>query len=203
MTGSNTFYRNSKTSSSGFTLVELVVTLAIAAILIVMSTSFGNVYQNNQISSYAQDLMTALQFARSEAVTRSTRVTVCKRDATDPQKCATTGDWSNGWLVFVDEDNNATVKNPTKDILRVHEPLKNKYTLYGAGHDIDSYVSFIATGFPRQTSNGMQSGSLVLCDWRGYKKYARKIVVGLAGRMRIVQGGDANDTSGPTTCPSS
>ena len=187
-------------SSAGFTLMEMMATLVIVAILAVLATNMRGVFQENQISSYAQDLMGSLQLARSEAVTRSTRVTVCRRDSSDPNQCATTGRWDNGWLVFVDENNNATVAKP-EDILRVHEALKDEFDLYGSGNDIDKYVSFIAAGFPRKTGGNMQSGSLVLCDPRGYNNHARKIIISTSGRMRLVKAGDTEDTAGPKTCP--
>jgi len=187
-------------SSAGFTLMELMTTLVIVAILAVLATNMRGVFQENQISSYAQDLMGSLQLARSEAVTRSTRITVCKRDSSNPNQCATTGRWDNGWLVFVDENNNATVAK-TADILRVHEALKDEFDLYGSGNDIENYVSFIAAGFPRKKGGNLQSGSLVLCDPRGYNNHARKIIIYTSGRMRLVKAGDKEDTVGPTTCP--
>jgi len=144
--------------------------------------------------------MAALQLARSEAVTRSARVTVCKRDPADPNKCAATGNWDNGWLVFVDENNNATVAKPD-NILRVHEALKDQFDLTGYNNNIDSYVSFIAAGFPRTTGGGLQIGSLVLCDPRGYDNHARKIIISSTGQMRLVKGKSGEDTAGHMTCP--
>ena len=187
-------------SSAGFTLMELMTTLVIVAILAVLATNMRGVFQENQISSYAQDLMASLQLARSEAVTRSTRITVCKRDSSNPNQCATTGRWDNGWLVFVDENNNATVAKP-EDILRVHEALKDGFNLTGYGTTMNSYVSFIASGFPRTMGGGLLIGDLVLCDSRGYANHARKIIISSAGRMKLVKAGDTEDTAGPKTCP--
>lgn len=92
---------------SGFTLVELMITLAIAAILLTIGVpSFNTLMQNSRLTTSTNDLIGALNLARSEAVTRELRVTVCK--SADQATCNTsvTG-WQQGWIVFTDENSNA------------------------------------------------------------------------------------------------
>lgn len=192
--------------NTGFTLIEAMVTLAIAAILVIMSTNLSGVFQNNQTSSYTQDLVSTLHYAKSEAITRNTRVTVCKRaistDASDPPTCATDGRWDNGWYVFINANpsNNAIV-SPDINLLRIHEPLKGGYTLSG-NTPVADFVAFDSTGFPKTLSGTMQRGTLLLCDRRGYGPFARKITISSSGRIRAISGTDKDfDGVGDTSCP--
>jgi type IV fimbrial biogenesis protein FimT len=194
--------------NTGFTLVEAMVTLVIAAIVVMMSTNLSGVFQNNQTSAYVQDIVAALQLAKSEAITRNSRVTVCVRKIpttpSDPPQCAPsgTGKWEDGWYVFVNAnaiDN--SIVSPGVNLLRMHDPLKGGYTLTG-NTQVDDYISFIPTGFPRTLTGTMQKGTLLLCDRRGYGQHARKIVLNTAGRIRSGSATDSDFSAlGDTACP--
>lgn len=81
--------------ASGFTLVELMVTIAVAAILVAVALpSFQRMTSNNNITNMYYDLMAALHNARSEAVTRGAPIRVK----------ATSTNWSDGWAVVTDDD---------------------------------------------------------------------------------------------------
>ncbi len=73
---------------NGFTLVELMVTLSIAAILLTMAVpNFIIFLQNSRLASQSNDLATILNYARSEAVKGAQRVTVCQRTAVNRCAC--------------------------------------------------------------------------------------------------------------------
>ncbi|WP_243434850.1 GspH/FimT family pseudopilin [Pseudomonas sp. 30_B] len=85
--------------SAGFTLIELMVTIVVLAILIsVAAPSFTSTLRDSQVSTTSSELLTALQLARSEAVMRHNRVTVCRRNAAG-DNCENGTDWSVGWLI--------------------------------------------------------------------------------------------------------
>ena len=102
---------------SGFTLLELMVTVAVAALLLAIGVpTFQSMVRNNRIAAHTNDFMSSLNLARSEANKRGRRVVLCKSDKTDniaactaANNCCTTstGNWEQGWIVFVDADNNA------------------------------------------------------------------------------------------------
>lgn len=100
----------------GFTLLELLITMAVVAILAAVAVpSFQNMIATQQVRSAASDLVSALNFARSEAVKRNTTVRV--DPGIDPGD-----DWNDGWEVYVDG---------SADPIRVHNGLDG-VTLTGA-----------------------------------------------------------------------
>ena len=86
---------------SGFTLIEIMVTLAVGIIILAIGVpSFMNMMSSNQAAGYSNDLVSALRLARSEAVKRSSTVTICSGSG-DLTACSA-GAWTNGWLIFND-----------------------------------------------------------------------------------------------------
>lgn len=91
----------------GFTTVELLVTLSIAAILVGLAVpAFGELIRNNRATAAVTRLAADLQFARSEAIKRNVRVLVCRR-ATG-STCGSGTSWEAGWVVCYDSDSNAS-----------------------------------------------------------------------------------------------
>ena len=84
----------------GFTLLELMVTVAVLAILIAIAVpSFASLMNSNRLAAQSNELIAAMQLARSEAIRRNSPVMLCPSD--DAQTCAGAGAW-NGWIVMVD-----------------------------------------------------------------------------------------------------
>lgn len=83
----------------GFTLLELMVTLGVAAILVTVGVpGFISVVQNSRATTHTNELVTALNFARSAATQRGAAVTICR--STTGTACEIGGtDWSTGWVV--------------------------------------------------------------------------------------------------------
>ncbi|NRH42953.1 GspH/FimT family pseudopilin [Pseudomonas sp. MS15a(2019)] len=84
----------------GFTLIELMVAIAILAIVIAIAApSFNRTVQSNRAAVMSNELVGALQTTRSEALKRRTNVTLCRRNA-DGSACEAGTDWSAGWLLI-------------------------------------------------------------------------------------------------------
>ena len=91
--------------AKGFTLVELMVTVAVMAILAAIAIpSFTSLINSNRLVSQANELVGVVQGARSEAIRYNQRVYVCS--SSNGTSCSGSATW-NGWLVFVDRDRNA------------------------------------------------------------------------------------------------
>lgn len=119
----------------GVTLLELLITVLIAAILASVGIPYmGGFVNDTRLSSTATMLMSDLNHARSEAIKRNRRVLVCVRD-TAGADCALATNWQAGWLVCVDEDNDsacdaATATNPNP--LDVRGSVNSNLTLTAA-----------------------------------------------------------------------
>src|SRR5260221_8528707 len=107
--------------AAGFTLPELVVTITIGGILLAMAaSSYRNFILNSRRAATINELVGTLQFARGEALKRGTMITVCPSanpTAATPTCAAvasgTSNSWSNGWLVYVNND--ASTASPEPD----------------------------------------------------------------------------------------
>jgi len=160
----------------------LLVTLAIAAILLTVAVpNFVIFIQNNRLMNQANDFVTALSYARSEAVKRGVEITVCSR-STNTQ-CAGTTNWDSGFLVFVDanRDGDASLG---EEILQVRGDMQGSNTLRAGASTRISYQSsgFRADPFGNEIFN--------LCDTRGAVN-GRAITVSPQGRASVATGAGA------------
>lgn len=130
-------------SSRGLTLVEIIIAIAVLAILSAIALpAFRSFTSSSQATSAANDFVSALNLARSEAVTRSITVSVCK--SADQTSCTTEGDWHQGWIVFIDADNDGSV-DTGEEILRVYSAPGGDITI--SGDDSIDRMTYAASGF--------------------------------------------------------
>lgn len=191
--------------NTGFTLVELMITLAIVGILLVVGVpSLKSFMQSNQLVAASNELVSAIHVARSEAIKQNAAVTVC--ESSDGKNCATSGDWKNGWIVFVDSDYN--LKNTgavcsaadTDCLLRVNDGFDNSQ-LQVNGLDSSSLsissITFTSRGLPLAASGSSTLATFSVCtlDDGGSTTASRAVVLSLAGRVRV------SDNSAVIKCP--
>ncbi|MDF0604810.1 GspH/FimT family pseudopilin [Neisseriaceae bacterium TC5R-5] len=95
-------------TSAGFTLVELIVTMAVAVIVLMIAVpSYRTVTESYQISSEINGLMGDVSYARSEAIRQGLNVLVCS--SSDGRTCSAASSWGNGWVVMVPTNGSCTV----------------------------------------------------------------------------------------------
>jgi type IV fimbrial biogenesis protein FimT len=160
-------------SKQGFTLIELIATLAVVAITLMLGIpSFKEAVQNNYMTSKINELVTDINLTRSEAVKRATTVTICNR-STD-STCSASDNWVNGWLVFVDRNGDGS-RTDDEELLRVHEALSGLTLLDYS----QSRITYNATGF----LSGVLNGTFTFCDSRKNAKRKGR-VLNSTGRLR-------------------
>ena len=152
-------------SMQGFTLIELMITMVIAAILLTQAVpSFRAMIANNRITSQVNELVTAINYARSEAAKNNVRMVLCRSanpTATTPSCGGTAQDWSTGWLLFTDADNNATFEN-TDTLVRVGGPTPAGIEVH-TNNAADNNLQINAIGSTNESGNTV---AFVVCDDR-------------------------------------
>lgn len=175
-------------TSCGFTLVEFIMVLVIAAMLAVMSVPMSHMLESNRASEVAYEFMATLNFARSEAIKRGNRITVCRTMAGN--RCDEIADinkqkvWDAGWMVFSDINGNGQFNTGQDEILRVHGALPNGYTLRSNSR---VRVTYKATGI----SPGFMDSWTVCAPGSGM---AKGIIIAYSGRVRFARDTNGNGT---------
>jgi type IV fimbrial biogenesis protein FimT len=179
----------------GFTLIELMVTLVVAAILLIVGVpSFQELIKSNRMTSRVNTFVTGLHYARSEAAKRGSRVTLCK--SADLGNCTTSGGWEQGWILFTDEGTAGTLDGNDAIISAFH-PEPSDVTIRG-NNFVKNRISYLSSGIVEPSN-----GTVIVCDDRikdysADKAKARAIIISKAGRIRMAKGD--NNTVSVTTC---
>lgn len=145
---------------NGFTLVELMVTVAIVAILMAVGApQLRGFLQKQQVAADVESLTSAIHMARSEALKRSGRVSICALNADDfavstKAVCAGNAEtnWSNGWLIYIDYSNGAGYASTTDTVLQVERTVRS-----GSITGTNGIISFLANGL-----TASDNGSLII-----------------------------------------
>jgi type IV fimbrial biogenesis protein FimT len=182
----NSKFIASNSISRGFTIVELLITIAIVAILASLAgPSFSLLLERNRISTITNQFTGALTYARNEAVTRNRRVVVCKvADATLalPQ-CQAGSAWDNGWIVFIDDNGNSQL-DANEMLLRVTGAIPANYSILSQG-PATSWIVFNANGLARFRGAVLGATYAVTPPTGVSSTSSRVIVVDTTGRSRI------------------
>jgi type IV fimbrial biogenesis protein FimT len=193
------FFCRASKRQSGFTLVELMVTVTVAAILLAVGIpSFRSAIVSNRLTSTTNDLVGTLAQARSEAIRRGSRVTVCM--SSDGASCATSGSWEQGWISFLDATRPGTtaIVGTGEAVIAVTQRDSSSTVVVGSTA-VEQYVSFASDGTAKLMSGAAQSGTLRVCETSSTLNNARRsrdIQVAAVGRLSTT-----TPTSVAANCP--
>ena len=157
----------------GFSLYELLMTLALAALLVSIGLpSFSSLLARNRQAVEINALFHAFHLARKQSIMRRKVVSLCP--SRDGETCLDDKDWSTGWIMFENTDRDSPPHvDPGEMVLRAH--------------DVSDSVRIIANrkGFTlRATFKRATNGTFVICDTQN-RAAAKGLIVSYTGRPRV------------------
>ncbi len=167
---------------SGFSLLELLIAVVILSLLTTIAVpSFSNMQQVGGLTVGVNELAASFKRARSEAVKRAQRVTVCKSANVmlNTPSCDATTSWQKGWIVYVDENENGN-KDAAEQLIHVHGELQygisiTTSAIFGAN------VSYNAMGSTTTAGNVFASGDFTM----NYATHTKTLSLSPTGRVRV------------------
>lgn len=162
-----------KSPRDGFSLYELLITLAVATIIIGLGVpSFGGVMARTRQHVELNALFHAIHWARKESITKRRVVSLCP--SRDGQQCQPSRDWTGGWILFVNADRDSP---PFVD---QGEPILDRHSVSPAIRLTANRRGFTLRGTGLRATNG----TLVACDVHD-RAPPRALVVSYTGRPRV------------------
>jgi type IV fimbrial biogenesis protein FimT len=187
-------------SERGVTLIELMVGITVMGVLLAIGVpSFQSSIASSRVTTTNNDFVSAMALARSEAIRRGVRITVCK--SADGTACVTTGDWAQGWIVFVDTTRattDATVDSADEVIISRAQASAAGVAISGEAA-VANFISFSADGTARNMAGAAQQGRIRVCNTStalSDARRARDITLAATGRLAV-----ATPASVAATCP--
>jgi len=199
-----------RNGQSGFTLVELMVTLAVGATLVGLAVpGIRDFIRNNRLSGGVNDMLHSLQVARTEAIKRQNGNVVWCGTA-NPSAANPTCDYATlaGWIVFQDTNGNWQ-HDANEPVIERHDVLDSSITVKTDA--ADRIVSYSPSGFANPAGARSPVGTILLCDSRGVvaagsNSTARALFISATGRARASASyADVHNTAMPLvvggSCP--
>lgn len=172
--------------AQGFTLIELMVTVAVLAIILAIAVpGFQSFIASSRVTTVTNDFVGALTFTRSEAIRRGARVTLCK--SSDGASCTDAGGWQQGWIAFLDTTRaGASAAVDAGETVVAHfNATPTGMIVVGDAAFVD-FVSFAADGTSRTLAGAAQGGRVRVCTSAsalGNDRRARDITISPSGRI--------------------
>lgn len=159
-------------SNAGFSLVELIITVAVVSILAMLGTpSYHQLMNDSVLTTESDQLVKSLLVARNLALENNQIVIVCPSRL--HQSCDKTAQWQHGWMIFIDKNRNR-ILDDADELFQVFEGSQQ--------------IKMESSRYRKKVvyySSGMALGSnltIRISDDQGVK---RSIIVSNTGRVRV------------------
>lgn len=186
-----------KYRASGFTLIELMVTVALAAILAYVAIpNLSAFVRNAELTSATNALVAAMGTARSEALKLNYNAVVVP---------ASGNSWESGWIVFVDKNFNNTFDPATESVISRQAALPAYFTITALPASSTPYVLFNASGYSQNSTGGFGASNFTIArndlpaGSKELLEQTRRTIIASTGRVRTCKPTSTADTN----CPSS
>ena len=161
---------------SGFSITELMIVLAVSAIFVAIAIpGFQNVIRSSLLASGADRLSASLSLARTKAIMSRRNVRLCP--STNGTSCATSGNWTGGWIMFVDNDGSGTPS--ASELMQARGAMDNRISLTTPSA-FSQYIQFRPTGVV--LGNGGSTGQFNFCSG-DFHEYSRLVGITATGRV--------------------
>ena len=187
-------------SAGGFTLIELMVTVSLAAILMAVAVPSVNTFvRNSELTSFTNTLLSGINAARGEAMKRGRYAMVVPADGAS---------WDSGWIVFVDVDRSNAYAAASDITILTSEPKPSYLTITGNGTASGStpYILYDASGYSKTTAGafGASTFEITRNDVSGTEllSQTRRLKIASTGRARVCTPKTASDTTCSATSTS-
>ena len=148
----------------GFNLMELFITLSLAAVIVgIGAPNFEQFRANNRLTGVANDYIGAILSARTEALKRQLPVALCPSDNPDSPDAECSDGTFTGWITFVDENNDCLRDDASEELLRAQPTVDDAILPDSNG----VCLSFAANGFRQVIAGRATVTRTVFCDDRG------------------------------------
>jgi type IV fimbrial biogenesis protein FimT len=182
--------RRASARQSGFTMLELMITVSLVVILgMIIIPSFSYVMSANRATSQINGLLGDIQFARAEAIKEGLSVGICA--SSNGTTCSGSATWTSGWIVYADTAGTGTVATG-EPILRVQKAISGSDTL--TADNTTKFIAFNRDGFAFGLTNTV---TFALHNSTNTQQYTRCLSVNIVGRLatelygQTLQGGNA------------
>ena len=166
--------------SKGFTLLEALVVVAILGILVALAApTFAGLRERHQLQAQAEGFLDSLILARSEALRRQQRVTLCAR--ANDSTCDAAGAWQQGWLVFADANDNGQ-RDAGEALIEVHDAMPAAMRLT-VTNTVKAYFSYSSEGRSMSTNGAFMAGTWKFC--RPSAQVGWQVVSNALGKPRL------------------
>ncbi len=166
--------RNRRRASAGFTLTELIVTLAVASILLGIAVpSFGSMMMSSRLTTQANDFVSAINFARSEAIKRNRTISLCRTTSASATACATSAAVWQHWII----------RTGAGDVIR-----RGRVETFGNSLQVSStltndQVAFGSDGLARTGTGLVADHQIRVCIASSGSANIRNVVMGAGSRL--------------------